>query len=96
MTEQIVADMEGADRVAPAWIAPRARRAHGDGRAAGRTLIRSHRLWETHLAKQLGLPADHLHATSEHLEHVTTPDMQADLAERAEHPRRDPHGREIP
>jgi len=66
------------------------------GRAAGRALIRSHRLWETYLAKQLGLPADHLHATSEHLEHVTTPDMQAHLAERSEHPQRDPHGREIP
>ncbi len=66
------------------------------GRAAGRSLIRSHRLWESYLAKHLGLPADHLHATSERLEHVTSPAMQAHLAERADKPQRDPHGREIP
>jgi hypothetical protein len=66
------------------------------GRAAGRSLIRSHRLWESYLAKHLGLPADHLHATSERLEHVTSPAMQAHLAERSDKPQRDPHGREIP
>jgi manganese/zinc/iron transport system permease protein len=66
------------------------------GRAAGRTLIRSHRLWESYLAKHLGLPADHLHATSEKLEHITSPAMQARLDERADRPARDPHGRDIP
>ncbi|MEK7281176.1 MAG: iron dependent repressor, metal binding and dimerization domain protein, partial [Chloroflexota bacterium] len=40
----------------------------------------SHRLWESFLHEQIGLPLDHLHGTSEKLEHVTSPEMQEQLA----------------
>ena len=66
------------------------------GRDAGRSLVRSHRLWETYLHDYLNLPADHTHASAERLEHVTNPAMQQRLAERTDRPTHDPQGKEIP
>lgn len=66
------------------------------GRARARNLVRSHRLWESYLHRHLHLMATHVHPTAERLEHVTSPEMQHRLAERAEGPRQDPHGSEIP
>lgn len=60
-----------------------------------RGIIRSHRLWESYLAKHLGLPPDHLHEPSHRAEHFISPAMQAALDREADRPR-DPHGREIP
>lgn len=59
-------------------------------------LIRSHRLWENYLHEQIGLPPDHVHGTSEKLEHITTPEMQDQLAANARDTLHDPHGRPIP
>jgi manganese/zinc/iron transport system permease protein len=66
------------------------------GREQARNLIRSHRLWESFLHQQAGLAPDHVHATSELLEHVTTAEMQKELAEGVADARRDPHGHRIP
>lgn len=66
------------------------------GRSEAQNLLRSHRLWESFLHEQVGLPLDHLHGTSEQLEHVTTPEMQEELALRTTHGERDPHGHRIP
>lgn len=62
--------------------------------AAGR-VIRSHRLWETYLTKELGLALDHVHDPSCRVEHFITRDVERGLSDelRAE---RDPHGREVP
>jgi manganese/zinc/iron transport system permease protein len=65
------------------------------GMVEGRALIRSHRLWETYLAKHLGLPLDHLHEPSERIEHY----IGRALAREIEHDvgiTNDPHGRDIP
>lgn len=59
-------------------------------------LIRSHRLWESYLVKHLGLPADHVHASAEQLEHITDPDMAERLSVRVENDKIDPQGRAIP
>ncbi len=66
------------------------------GRDRARSLIRSHRLWESFLHQEAGIAADHVHAPSELLEHVTTAEMQQELARGVADPRRDPHGHPIP
>jgi manganese/zinc/iron transport system permease protein len=64
------------------------------GRAKARTLVRSHRLWETYLVRELGVRPDHVHRSAEALEHVTTDPMLDRLA--AGGPAKDPHDRPIP
>lgn len=66
------------------------------GREEAAGLVRAHRLWETYLAKRLGLAPDHVHAPAERLEHVTTVEMQGRLAAESDRPTRDPHGKDIP
>jgi len=65
------------------------------GLGAARGLVRSHRLWESYLAKHLDLPLDHLHAPAERMEHFITPRIEAQLTEEIQSPS-DPHGRRIP
>ena len=66
------------------------------GRERARGLVRSHRLWESYLHRHLDLRDDHLHPAAARLEHVTDSEMRRRLAERAEQPKTDPHGRVIP
>ncbi len=65
------------------------------GRARARSLVRSHRLWETYLVNVMGLRPDHVHATAMDLEHVTDAAMATRLAERSGEGH-DPHDRPIP
>lgn len=65
------------------------------GRGAAGKLMRSHRLWETYMADQVGVRPDHTHAPAETLEHVTDEQLRERLA--AEIPAAtDPHGKPIP
>ena len=66
------------------------------GRIRAATLVRSHRLWETYLAKHFDVPVDHVHRAAMDLEHVTDSVMQAALAEEVDNPSKDPHGRRLP
>jgi len=66
------------------------------GRDAARSLVRTHRLWETYLVREMGLRPDHVHRTAMDLEHVTTERMDEELREEAHAAKRDPHGRPIP
>jgi len=66
------------------------------GRDRAASLVRTHRLWEVYLVKELGLRPDHVHATAERLEHVTSAQMAAALAHRAGDPATDPHGKPVP
>jgi manganese/zinc/iron transport system permease protein len=65
------------------------------GKVEAAALVRSHRLWETYLAKHLGLPLDHLHAASERTEHFIGRALARDIARDVESST-DPHGKEIP
>jgi manganese/zinc/iron transport system permease protein len=67
-----------------------------DGRDDARRLVRTHRLWESYLVKNLALSPDHVHPTAEMLEHITSPGMEEQLAEKTDRPDIDPHGRKIP
>lgn len=66
-----------------------------EGRARGASVIRSHRLWEAYLAKELNLPEDHLHEPSERVEHFITPELQEEIKKEID-TTVDPHGKEIP
>ncbi|MBM4109338.1 MAG: iron ABC transporter [Phycisphaerae bacterium] len=64
------------------------------GLDAARGVVRTHRLWETFLSRELGLPLDHLHEASHRAEHFISPEIQRRLS--ADSPDTDPHGKRIP
>jgi manganese/zinc/iron transport system permease protein len=65
------------------------------GAAAAKSLIRSHRLWESYLAKHFEIPLSDLHERAEQMEHFVSPEIQTRLSnELTTHT--DPHGRDIP
>jgi len=59
-------------------------------------IIRDHRLWESFLHDEVKLPADHVHATSEKLEHVTDDSIRRNLQKAVAGTTVDPHGKNIP
>ena len=65
------------------------------GVAQARGLVQAHRLWESYLAKHLGLPLDHLHEPAERMEHYVGERLRGQLQSEIEQ-RSDPHGRDIP
>ena len=67
-----------------------------EGRAAARSLIRAHRLWESYLDTHFDLPRDHLHDAAERMEHYLGADLQEELASELAGRAVDPHGKEIP
>jgi hypothetical protein len=66
------------------------------GRTRARSLVRSHRLWESYLGEQFDLPLDHLHEAAERIEHYIGPELQREIAAGLDKPGSDPHGRQIP
>jgi hypothetical protein len=67
-----------------------------DGRWRAARLVRGHRLWEAYLVKHLGLPADHVHAPADRLEHFTHEPLRDELQKAVDDAQQDPHGRDIP
>ena len=59
-------------------------------------VIRRHRLLETFLAHELGMPWDRVHAEAEVLEHVLSDELEELIAAKLGHPTHDPHGDPIP
>src|SRR5215210_923800 len=59
-------------------------------------VLRHHRLLETYLAEDLGLPWDRVHEEAEVLEHVLSEDLEERIATQLGHPTHDPHGDPIP
>ena len=59
-------------------------------------VIRHHRLLETYLADQLGVPWDRVHDEAEVLEHVLSEELEELIAAKLGNPTRDPHGDPIP
>ncbi len=64
------------------------------GRELARAVVRTHRLWESYLVKELGLRPDHVHNRAEQLEHFTSPSMAQEL--NVVDSAIDPHGKRIP
>jgi DtxR family Mn-dependent transcriptional regulator len=66
------------------------------GRRVALEVIRHHRLLETYLADQLGVPWDRVHDEAEVLEHVLSEELEGLIAAKLGHPTHDPHGDPIP
>lgn len=59
-------------------------------------VIRHHRLLESFLAEELGMPWDKIHDEAEVLEHYISEELEERIAEALGDPQRDPHGDPIP
>src|SRR5215210_623812 len=59
-------------------------------------VLRHHRLLETYLAEDLGLPWDRVHEEAEVLEHVLSEEVEEAIAVKLGNPTHDPHGDPIP
>jgi manganese/zinc/iron transport system permease protein len=66
------------------------------GTSAGRSLVRSHRLWEAYLCNQMGYCETDVHTPAHRLEHFTDEGMQTALDREIGSPSTDPHDRRIP
>jgi len=59
-------------------------------------VVRHHRLLETFLAEQLGVPWDRVHAEADVLEHALSEELEELISAKLGHPTHDPHGDPIP
>lgn len=59
-------------------------------------MMRRHRLWEMFLVQFLGYSWDEVHEEAEHLEHVTSDELERRLDKLLAYPKVDPHGDPIP
>jgi len=66
------------------------------GRRVALEVLRHHRLLETFLSRELGVPWDRVHDEAEVLEHVISEDLEQRIAAKLGDPLRDPHGDPIP
>ncbi len=66
------------------------------GRQTALHLLRAHRLWESHLASETGVPEVEWHEQADDAEHRLTPDELHALDARLGYPEQDPHGDPIP
>lgn len=66
------------------------------GRIKGQRVVKLHRLWELYLSKYVKIAADHVHEDAETIEHIITPEIEAELERMLEYPEMDPHEERIP
>ena len=67
-----------------------------EGRKVALEVVRHHRLLETYLHDELGVPLERIHQEAEVLEHVLSEELEALIAAKLGHPTHDPHGDPIP
>jgi manganese/zinc/iron transport system permease protein len=66
------------------------------GLQKGKRLTKLHRLWELYLTERLRIAPDHVHEDAENIEHILTPELEAELEKLLQYPKQDPHQRDIP
>jgi manganese/zinc/iron transport system permease protein len=66
------------------------------GRIRAMRLVRVHRLWELYLTNHVQIAGDHVHDDAESMEHLITPEIEAELTDVLGKPVTDPHDRNIP
>lgn len=71
-------------------------RLSADGRRWAMHVLRAHRLWESYLADEAGLPLTRVHTQAEREEHRLSEQDLAELDAHLGHPSQDPHGDPIP
>ena len=66
------------------------------GNLKAKRLVKLHRLWELYLTEIVRLAPDHVHEAAEALEHILTPEIEAQLEAKLKYPQKDPHNSNIP
>lgn len=66
------------------------------GKVRGQRVVKIHRLWELYLTTQLHIAPDHVHDDADTIEHLLTPDLEAELERTLNYPKTDPHESVIP
>ena len=66
------------------------------GMVRGQRVVKMHRLWELYLTTQLHIAPDHVHDDADTIEHLLTPELEAELERLLNYPKTDPHKSEIP
>lgn len=66
------------------------------GKTRGQRVVKMHRLWELYLTTQLNIAPDHVHEDADTIEHLLTPELEAELEQLLNYPKTDPHASEIP
>lgn len=66
------------------------------GFTEAKRIVRLHRLWELYLSKYLNVAPDHVHEMAEKMEHIITPELEAQLDASLDFPNADPHHSHIP
>lgn len=71
-------------------------RLNRDGQLRAAKIVRLHRLWEVYLVDYLGVGGERVHRNAEEMEHILTPELEAELTRLLNDPKRDPHRQPIP
>lgn len=66
------------------------------GKDRGQRVVKMHRLWELYLTTHLHIAPDHVHDDADTIEHLLTPELEAELERVLDYPTKDPHKSEIP
>ena len=67
-----------------------------EGKVRAQRVVKIHRLWELYLTTQLNIAPDHVHDDADTIEHLLTPELEAELERVLNYPKVDPHRSEIP
>lgn len=67
-----------------------------EGKTRGKRVVKIHRLWELYLTTHLHIAPDHVHEDADTIEHLLTPELEAELEKILDYPAVDPHKSEIP
>jgi manganese/zinc/iron transport system permease protein len=67
-----------------------------EGKARAQRVVKIHRLWELYLTTELRIAPDHVHDDADTIEHLLTPELEAELERLLHYPKVDPHKSEIP
>jgi manganese/zinc/iron transport system permease protein len=67
-----------------------------EGKTRGKRVVKIHRLWELYLTTHLHIAPDHVHEDADTIEHLLTPELEAELEKTLDYPKIDPHKSEIP
>jgi manganese/zinc/iron transport system permease protein len=67
-----------------------------EGKTKGQRIVKLHRLWEVYLTNHLQIAPDHVHEDAETIEHIITPEIEAELEKLLKYPEVDPHRERIP
>jgi manganese/zinc/iron transport system permease protein len=67
-----------------------------EGMTRGKRVVKIHRLWEMYLTTQMHIAPDHVHEDADTIEHLLTPELEAELERTLNYPKVDPHKSEIP